>query len=347
MNPKFTIAIGSYNRQESLSRAIKAVFAQDFDEVFDLIVVLDGSTDDSEAFVKKLFSRAPSSVKTKLIVHRMNRGVGAVANSSLQASRTEYIVFFDDDCVPAPEYLKKYKNRWGNTRKDIVGIGGYVTAWETDTLNRRYLASSDPHRPTEWEYVSRPGLLRRVFLYFFPPRHLGFRPVFALVGGNMSFRREELLSVGGFDSETKLDGFEERASIRVRGRYGDKSIYADPEIVIAHDYHPNLRDTFSRAIRVGKSMGRNTLNLLTLPPLRLGSFTILASAAISSFFSWWIAISCLAIIPILIFRPLINLKKFETFLFPYIALLEESLKNLGFLITICRFLVSKVVQVLK
>ena len=335
--PKFTVAIGSYNRRESLIRAVNAVFGQEFEEGFDLIIVLDASTDGSADAVSELLSRAPSNIRTTLISHSSNLGVGAVHNSSLEAARTPYIIFFDDDCIPAPDFVARYRDRWGQTTSDIVGIGGYVSAWETDTFNRRYLATSDPHRPIEQDYLIDPGFWERLALYFSPRRHSGFRPVFDVVGGNMSFRREALIIAGGFDSEVRLGGFERRACERLQKMFGQLCVYADPDLVIAHDYHPTLLETFARAVRVGTTMGRDFVWSRSLPSLRLGSITVLASVVLGSTINWPSAAGCFVIVTVLVFRRLVDLNKRESLAFPFIAFIEESLKNWGFVVGLWRF----------
>jgi len=83
------VIIPSFNRCVLLKRALVSVFKQDCpaDEV---IVVDDGSTDDSAEMVKRCFPEV-------VYIYQDNCGVSSARNKGIAKSRSEWITFLDSD----------------------------------------------------------------------------------------------------------------------------------------------------------------------------------------------------------------------------------------------------------
>jgi len=88
---KFSIIIPTYNRANLLSRAIKSILSQTYQN-FELIIINDGSTDDTEKVVSSFDSN-----KIIYIKHEKNKGAYAGVNTGLQSSRGEFIMLLGDD----------------------------------------------------------------------------------------------------------------------------------------------------------------------------------------------------------------------------------------------------------
>lgn len=70
----------------------------------ELIVVDDGSTDDSVRLVRGLLRRFPKECRTRLIQHGINRGKGAAVRTGVMASRGARVVYMDaDNSTPLSE----------------------------------------------------------------------------------------------------------------------------------------------------------------------------------------------------------------------------------------------------
>ena len=101
--PTVSVIIPTYNRAHVLGRSIQSVLNQTFQD-FELIIVDDGSTDDTESLVNRFRSK-----KIKYIRHQVNQG-GSVAptpNTGLRLAKGDYIAFLDDDDEWMPEKLEK------------------------------------------------------------------------------------------------------------------------------------------------------------------------------------------------------------------------------------------------
>ena len=88
--PAVSVVVPTYNRAGTLPRALKSVLNQDFTD-FELIVVDDGSTDDTTAAVKEL-----DDPRIRYI-QQDNAGVATARNTGIRAARAEFIALLDSD----------------------------------------------------------------------------------------------------------------------------------------------------------------------------------------------------------------------------------------------------------
>ena len=331
MTPVISVSIGSYNRRDWLLRAIDALAVSELSAPFELCVVLDACTDGSADAVRSRFATLPAHITPILVEHRDNTGVGQVHQSSLEATSAPVAAFIDDDCVPAPDFLPRLLARLEAAGPAVVGVGGFITPHTLNTLNRRYLGVSDPHRPTEADFIGA-SFVRRLRLAIRPPHREGVRPVYALVGGAMAFRRAALLAVGGFATDIRFGGFETRLCEALRGRFGDASLLADPAIVVAHDYHPDLRGTLRRALRAGAAIGRDFVRRGGIPSIRPNPVLIAGAAIAGLFYSPAVALLAGLTATFALYSRVVRGRYPERPLYPLLFALEEGAKNVGFLV---------------
>lgn len=95
--PTVSVIIPTFNRAWTLSSAIDSVLAQSFQD-FELIIVDDGSTDNSNA----LLTQYGDTIK---VLPQANRGVSAARNRGIHAARGRLIAFLDSDDEWMPEKL--------------------------------------------------------------------------------------------------------------------------------------------------------------------------------------------------------------------------------------------------
>ncbi len=92
-----SVIIPSYNRAGILERAIKSVLDQK-GPPFEIIVVDDGSTDETEKLVRNLFRQAGNVRPLPLkFVNQKNRGVSAARNTGIMHAKGEWLAFLDSD----------------------------------------------------------------------------------------------------------------------------------------------------------------------------------------------------------------------------------------------------------
>lgn len=99
--PTVSIILPTYNRAHLLSRAIQSVLDQTYQD-FELIIVDDGSTDNTEEIVKSF-----NDERIKYIWQGENKGVSAARNTGIKMAKGKYIAFQDSDDEWMPEKLEK------------------------------------------------------------------------------------------------------------------------------------------------------------------------------------------------------------------------------------------------
>jgi glycosyltransferase involved in cell wall biosynthesis len=89
-SPLVSIVMATYNRADTIERAIRSVQTQSLSD-WELIIVNDGSTDDTAAVLETLLEER---IK---IIHQENGGFVNARNTGLSASTGKYIAFLDSD----------------------------------------------------------------------------------------------------------------------------------------------------------------------------------------------------------------------------------------------------------
>ncbi len=103
MRPAVSVIIPTFNRAELLPRAIESVIAQTHDD-WEIVVVDDGSTDDTRAVVGDYARRIGDRFRSVL---QENRGASAARNRGIEASRGSFIAFLDSDDEFIPTKLER------------------------------------------------------------------------------------------------------------------------------------------------------------------------------------------------------------------------------------------------
>jgi glycosyltransferase involved in cell wall biosynthesis len=96
----FTVIVCTFNRSASLRGAIEGILGQTDDDL-ELIVVNDGSTDDTADVLTSY--RGEGRLRA---INRPNGGLSAARNTGLAAATGEWVIFLDDDDRPHPRWLE-------------------------------------------------------------------------------------------------------------------------------------------------------------------------------------------------------------------------------------------------
>jgi GT2 family glycosyltransferase len=167
------VVICTRDRATRLAACLDALRAIDFDPAaWELIVVNNQSTDDTDAMVQAFAASVPFRVT---LAQAPVQGGGRSRNVGVRAARAPLIAFTDDDCYLAPDYLTQLTRIFGSRAYGYLG-------------GRVMLHDPADARVTVREEVEPAEV---------PPRTV-LRPGF-LHGANLAVRREVWESVGGFD----------------------------------------------------------------------------------------------------------------------------------------------------
>jgi len=100
-NPLVSIIVPVYNAQKGLSRCLESICSQTYQEL-EIIVLNDGSTDDSLAICEQFRAKDPRI----MVVDKENEGVSRTRNAGLTLAQGDYIQFADSDDALDPDYTQ-------------------------------------------------------------------------------------------------------------------------------------------------------------------------------------------------------------------------------------------------
>lgn len=122
-----------YNSEGTIERALQSVIKQDYDGLVEIIVVNDGSKDNSVQIVER-FIELNKEATIKLI-NQENGGVSKARNSGLKISKGDFIAFLDsDDAWFSDKLTKQIKVFDDNSEIDLLGAAfeGFCFANKSD-----------------------------------------------------------------------------------------------------------------------------------------------------------------------------------------------------------------------
>ena len=102
-----SVVIPLYNKESSIRRTLESVFSQTYQH-FEIIIVDDGSTDNSSAVIEAYNDSRICLIKQK------NAGVSSARNKGIKYSKGDYIAFLDADDEWDNDYLERQIELIGN-----------------------------------------------------------------------------------------------------------------------------------------------------------------------------------------------------------------------------------------
>ncbi len=186
-SPSFSIVMPTYERRDVVSDALRALCAVDYSDPVEIIIVIDGSSDGTEAAVTAI----PCSF-TKKVISQQNTGLAGARNRGAAEARGDIILFLDDDMMATPNLLREH------ARSHIDGADVVLGDIPLDPCSPKGFLASGVRNWAE----RRAARLRR-----------GEATLFDLVSGHLSIRRDLFEAVGGFDER-----------FTAGGRFGDEDL---------------------------------------------------------------------------------------------------------------------------
>ena len=176
INPLVTVYIANYNYGKYISESIKSVLAQSYKN-FELLIVDDGSTDDS----KKIINTFKDNRIKKFF--QKNIGLNKTNNFILHKAKGKFIIRLDADDFFAKNAIKELVNKFKKSRNVAMIFPDYYLVDEKSNIIGR---------------VKRHNFNSKVKL-FDQPAH----------GACTMIRKDSLIKVGGYDEEFRCqDGYD-------------------------------------------------------------------------------------------------------------------------------------------
>lgn len=177
--PELSVIIPTFNRSALLGRCLEALCCQTQPfEDFEVVVVVDGSTDDTMSALKTMVT--PYTILTRW---QSNRGQAVALNEGIEIATGRYCLFLDDDIVSEPQLVAEHL-RIQRERGGVVGLGHLPRMLPRDADGfARYLQA--------WGLQHHKHLANGA-------RAPNFMDCFS---GNMSAPRAAIQQVGGFATD--------------------------------------------------------------------------------------------------------------------------------------------------
>jgi glycosyltransferase involved in cell wall biosynthesis len=241
---EFSVIIPTYNRQRVLAECLDTLARQSVaPEKFEVIVVDDGSSDDTEQFCRNF--RPSYSFQ---YLRQLNAGAGAARRRGVQHARGEYLVLFNDDTISAPDLLAEHRKAhqdYANDRQAVLGDFRFPPEAQDRALTRFLVASP----------------------FFFPQATLRagvYWEYTYMVTCNLSVKREAVLAVGSFDPRFRVA---EDSDLGLRLSRRGFCVRYVPE---AQAIHQHLPFVVPDLIRRAGIYGETQLSFLRKHPTLLG-----------------------------------------------------------------------------
>jgi len=180
--PPVTVVIAAYNEAMVIVRTLQAVLANDYAGTLDVIVVDDGSADETSAEVVRAY-RGDARVQ---VMHQENAGKAAALNRGIAVATGEIIIALDADTIFARDTISKLVRRFADP---LVG----TVAGNVKVGNRI-------NPLTYWqaiEYITSQNLDRRAYSVL--------NSVSVVPGAVGAWRREAIVQAGGYSTDTMAE----------------------------------------------------------------------------------------------------------------------------------------------
>jgi glycosyltransferase involved in cell wall biosynthesis len=232
MNGLLSVVIAALNNEATIGRTLSSVSSNKFPkDNFEVILVDNGSTDNTVQVAKRYPVKIYSYAK---------RGQGAARNFGVTKARGEIICFTDSDVVVAEDWLERISDFFRN-HPYADGVGGPIFAPLREHVNDLQKLEGELYAKTH----DFPKCMMKC--EFREKRN-------ALYSANCAYRRNVLVSSGGFD-ESGLDAVDIDLcwKLILRG----KRLMFDPELKAFHLGFPSsLKGVFKQQFRWGESEAR-------------------------------------------------------------------------------------------
>ena len=216
--PRFSVVVALHNAGRTLRECLESLRRLDYPD-YEVIVVNDGSTDDSPSIMEEFPFRC---------VTTPNQGISAARNVGLGLSTGDIVAYIDSDAFADPDWLTNLAATY--LESDVAGVGGpnivpREDGWKAHCVYRA------PGGPTQ-------VMLDDQFAEHIP-------------GCNMSFRKAALDAIGGFDPIFRKAADDVDVCWRLLDR--GQRLGFSPSAIVWHHRRPSVRAFWRQQVGYGES----------------------------------------------------------------------------------------------
>ena len=247
---KTSLVISVYDKSDELKLIFTALSVQSFTD-FEVIIAEDGMNENMNKLINDWKSKKLFPVKH---LTQQDKGFrkNKILNESIRRAATDYLIFFDGDCIPHPDFVKEH---FENRRSNSVLCGRRVNLTKSASekinansiLNKEYSRlklsriiysslnrdKNDFNFNIEEGFIIRNSLLRKFFTN--EDEHI--------LGCNFSVHKALLEKINGFDENYEGPGLGEDSDIEYRLRLAGSEFRSVRNLAVQyHLYHPKTKE---------------------------------------------------------------------------------------------------------
>jgi len=227
-----SILIPAFNEQGSIKETVEAVLKSDYKHLKEVIIINDGSTDDTLKIAKQL-EKKYSKVK---ILNKKNSGKADSLNQALKIAEGELIGVVDADSYP--------------DKNALSSMVGYFDDEKTGAVTTRILVRQRNNFIRKMQAVEYK-------IIAFTRKLLGFLDAIYVTPGPMAlYRKDALFKIGGFDRKNMTEDIEATWHLIHEG-YKIRMSFLSKALTVAPD---TLKKWFNQRIRW--NIGGTHINIL-------------------------------------------------------------------------------------
>ncbi|MCC3435220.1 MAG: glycosyltransferase [Oscillatoriales cyanobacterium] len=221
----FSIIVPTYNRPEKLAQCLQSFVELEYPrDKFQVIVV----NDSTEISVENTISPFQNGLNLTLLT-QPNSGPATARNTGAFAAEGKFLVFTDDDCTVAADWLQNLEKRFVETPDCLIG-GRTVNALPDNIYS-----------------TASQQLIDYLYSYY---NAIGDRAQF-FTSNNFALPAEAFEKIGGFDTTFSLAAGEDREFCFRWLNLGGRAVYA-PEVTVYHSHALTLRKFWRQQFNYGR-----------------------------------------------------------------------------------------------
>ncbi len=247
---KTSLVISVYDKCNELDLIFTALSVQSFKD-FEIVIAEDGMNESMSKLINNWKTKNLFQVK-HLTQEDKGFRKNKILNEAIRNSSTDYLIFFDGDCIPHPDFVKEhFENRKSNSvlcgRRVNLTKAASENINEISILNKEYsrlklsqIIHSSLNRDKnnfnfniEEGFIIRNSLLRKFFTN--EDEHI--------LDCNFSVHKALLEKINGFDENYEGPGLGEDSDIEYRLRLAGAEFRSVRNLAVQyHLYHPKTKE---------------------------------------------------------------------------------------------------------